>query len=170
MKYICPKCNKSLNDYEVNTLWCTNCSTRFNSVTEIVDAEEAMQIEKEEEETQIRSKDMILSTTPSLEGYSIEKYIDVISEDIIFKSFWSDAIVNSLVSILDSISVSEGELSGEYSNIQRAKEYVRKKLVLRAAKLGANAIVGIDFETNISGSSLAKVSMNGTAVVVRKLS
>lgn len=29
-----PKCDKKLNDYEINKRWCTNCNARFESVQE----------------------------------------------------------------------------------------------------------------------------------------
>ena len=62
------------------------------------------------------------------------------------------------------------ELSGTSVAILKAKEYVKDKLRAKAASIGANAVVGIDFETSIGASSTnIRGSINGTAVIVKKL-
>ena len=169
MEYYCPRCNHKMNEYEVETLWCTNCNARFGSKADICDPAEAARLERERAETIERCNNMILSTTPSLDGYVIERYIDVISEDVIFKTSAGDAIVNGISNIVDSFSFSAKEISGDSNTMQRAKKYVREKMIMHAAQIGANAIVGIDFETNVATSAMARVSMNGTAVFVRRL-
>ena len=51
--------------------------------------------------------------------------------------------------------------------IDRAKKYVMKKFRAQAVEIGANAVLGVDFETTF-GSDIVKISLNGTAVVVDK--
>lgn len=40
---ICPKCKNELNDFEVNRLWCTNCNTKFKSLSELSGSSEQRQ-------------------------------------------------------------------------------------------------------------------------------
>jgi|GEM_PF-4823649 len=115
---------------------------------------------------------VILSTTHSLEGYSIIEYKDVISEEVVFANKLISQfknMVNDFFSAVDSLFY-DTELSGTSVAILKAKEYVKDKLRAKAASIGANAVVGIDFETSIGASSTnIRVSINGTAVIVKKL-
>ena len=58
-------------------------------------------------------------------------------------------------------------MSGAMELIDRAKKYVMKKFRAQAVEIGANAVLGVDFETTF-GSDIVKISLNGTAVVVDK--
>lgn len=129
------------------------------------------QIEQEQLNAEIRKKaqDMLLTTTHMLDGYKIVRYIDIIAEDVVFKAALSDQINNLLDNFVDLLSFSEKKLSGNYSLMFKAKEYVKNKLIYDAVQLGANAIIGIDYETNVGNGTYATVSMNGTAVVVEKI-
>ena len=59
------------------------------------------------------------------------------------------------------------EMTGTADLITRAREHVLAKFRYKAAELGANAVLGIDIETSF-GSDIARVAVNGTAVVIRK--
>lgn len=116
-------------------------------------------------------KEILLSTTPSLDGYEITEYLDIISAETIYKLSLSKTFSASLSDVIDSWKIfSNNELSGTTRLIHEAKEYVKNELIKKAQDLGANAIVGIDFETSFSDSNgYAKVSINGTAVKISKI-
>jgi uncharacterized protein YbjQ (UPF0145 family) len=103
---------------------------------------------------------MITTTTPHIEGKSIEQYLGVISaQTIIGANFFKD-ILGGLTDIF-------GGRSGTYEKVlEEAKQSAMLELQQKAAGLGANAIVGIDldFETVGSNGSMLMVIATGTAV------
>lgn len=109
---------------------------------------------------------IITTSTDSIEGTTIEKYIDVISTNIIVgTNFFSD-LGASLTDLF-------GGLSDTYqTKLQKIYKIGIDKLKTKAINLGANAIVGlkIDFdEISGKGKSMFMISTFGTAVRVREI-
>jgi uncharacterized protein YbjQ (UPF0145 family) len=103
---------------------------------------------------------MITTTTPSIEGKSIEQYLGVVSSEVIIGA-------NFLKDIMGSMRDFFGGRSGTYERvIDEARQNAMTELVHRAQAMGANAVVGIDldFETVGSGGSMMMVIATGTAV------
>ena len=105
---------------------------------------------------------MIVTTTPNVDGRTIQSYLGVISsETIIGANFFKD-IMGGLRDVF-------GGRSGTYEKVlEEAKEYAMKELIEKGQALGANAIVGIDldFETIGANGSMLMVSASGTAVKI----
>ena len=105
---------------------------------------------------------MITSTTPSIEGRPISKYLGVVtSQTIIGANIFKD--------ILGGLRDIFGGRSGTYERVlDEAKTYAMNELIQKAQSLGANAVVGIDldYETIGSKGSMLMVSASGTAVVI----
>ncbi len=105
---------------------------------------------------------MIITTTPQVEGHPVKEYKGVVTgETIIGANFVKDFFA----SIRDVI----GGRSGSYEKVLReAKETSLQEMAKRAQELGANAIVGvdIDYETVGANSSMLMVATSGTAVVI----
>jgi uncharacterized protein YbjQ (UPF0145 family) len=105
---------------------------------------------------------MITTTTPDIQGRTIEQYLAVISSEVIIGANIFKDILGGLRDIL-------GGRSGTYERVMEdAKNQALKELEEKAQKLGANAVVGIDldFETIGSSGSMLMVSASGTAVRV----
>lgn len=105
---------------------------------------------------------MILSTTNSIEGKNVVKYLGLVSGDAIlganiFRDFFA--------SIRDIVG---GRSAAYEKELRKAKDIAIGEMREQAKNLGANAIVGIDidYETIGTNSSMLMVSANGTAVVV----
>ena len=105
---------------------------------------------------------MIHSTTPSLEGKIISKYLGVVTGEAIlganvFKDFFAG--------IRDIVG---GRSAAYEEELQKARIIAFEEMDAQANDLGANGIVGIDidYETVGSGGSMLMVSVSGTAVVV----
>ena len=105
---------------------------------------------------------MILSTTPSLEGKKIVKYLGLVSGNAIlganiFRDFFA--------SVRDIVG---GRSGGYESELRKAKDIALGEIQEQAEHLGANAIVGIDldYETIGTNGTMLMVSASGTAVVV----
>ena len=110
---------------------------------------------------------IITTTSNNVEGYSISEYIKVINKNVIFKSGLGKTILAGISDLVESFSFSDIELSGSTELIQNACDYVFDLMVNEAKKLGADAIIAIDFEASY-GVDISRVSCNGTAVKLLK--
>ena len=103
---------------------------------------------------------MIITTTPQIEGRTILEYKGVVAgETIIGANFFKD--------FKASLSDFFGGRSGSYENVlKEARESATREMIERAEALGANAIVGIDYDYETIGAqgSMLMVSVTGTAV------
>ena len=128
------------------------------------------ELEKEEKSRQkIEFEEKIINlpmtTTNNFEGYKIVKYIKVVSEEIIFKnSFWK-RLDAGLEDLGNAFSFKQTEMSGASELIANAREYALEKFKRKVAKLGANAVVGVEFESSF-GSDVVRVAIFGTAVII----
>ncbi len=109
----------------------------------------------------VRSREgFVFSTTHTIEGRPIEEYLGVVSGEVV-------AGTNVVIDVVASISDVLGGRSGAYeSELASAREAAFKRAEHAAIELGANAIVGIDVDYLVMGSSgtILMVSINGTAV------
>ncbi len=104
---------------------------------------------------------MILSTTPSLEGKKIVKYIGIVSgEAILGANIFSDFFAG----IRDIVG---GRSASYEKELRKARELALKEMSDEAKRLGGNAIVSVDldYETIGQGGTMLMVSANGTAVI-----
>lgn len=105
---------------------------------------------------------MLLSTTPTIEGHPIQQYYGVVSGEVIIGA-------NFLKDFTASLHDFFGGRSSAYENtLIEAKESAMREMEGRAARMGANAIVGIDldYETVGQSGSMLMVSCSGTAVKI----
>ena len=108
---------------------------------------------------------MLVSTTPTLEDRSIDRYLGLVSGEAIlganlFKDFFA--------SIRDIVGGRSAAYEGE---LRKAKDLAVEEMCAQAAGLGANAVVGVDLDFETigigQGGNMLMVSASGTAVVVR---
>ena len=103
---------------------------------------------------------MLLTTTPTIEGSPIHKYIGIVTSEAIIGA---NIIKDLFAGIRDIV----GGRSGTYEKvIEEARMNALRELEIKAEAMGANAVVGIDldFETVGSGGSMLMVVATGTAV------
>ena len=105
---------------------------------------------------------MLVTTTPIIEGKRIIHYYGIVSgETIIGANVFRDF----LAGIRDFV----GGRAGAYEEVLRqAKETAIKEMEEQAARLGANAVIGVDldYETGGGSGSMLMVTATGTAVVI----
>ncbi len=103
---------------------------------------------------------MIVTTTPTLQGKRITEYCGVvIGEAIMGANLFQDLFA----SIRDIV----GGRSGAYeAELTRARKIAFAEIESEARSLGANAVVGVDFDYEVVGpkGSMLMVSISGTAV------
>ncbi len=105
---------------------------------------------------------MLLTTTPSVEGKTIKKYIGIVTGETIMGA-------NFLKDIAASFSDFFGGRASSYEQeLIKAKEIALNEMKERAERMGANAVVGIDldYETVGAKGSMLMVSVSGTAVII----
>jgi uncharacterized protein YbjQ (UPF0145 family) len=103
---------------------------------------------------------MLMSTTPTLDGKRITRYLGLVSGEAIlganiFKDFFAG--------IRDIVG---GRSAAYEQELRKAKEIALSEMRMQAEAAGANAVVGIDldYETVGQGGSMLMVSASGTAV------
>jgi uncharacterized protein YbjQ (UPF0145 family) len=106
---------------------------------------------------------MIQSTTPTIEGKSIQTYHGIVTGEAILGA-------NIFKDIFASIRDIVGGRSAAYEReLHKAREIAFEEMTQKATDLGANAVVGIDidYETVGSQGGMLMVTVSGTAVTVR---
>jgi uncharacterized protein YbjQ (UPF0145 family) len=105
---------------------------------------------------------MIVTTTPSIEGQRITRYLGLVTGEAILGA-------NVFKDLFAGIRDIVGGRSASYEReLQRARDVAVQELTGRARALGANAVVGVDLDYEVlgQGNGMLMVSASGTAVVV----
>ena len=98
---------------------------------------------------------MLMTTTPSVEGKQIVRYLGVVTgETIIGANVFRDFLA--------------GRSASYEAVLREAKDTALEEMARQAEALGANAVVGIDldYETVGGSGSMLMVTCSGTAVRV----
>ncbi len=104
---------------------------------------------------------MIVSTTPMIEGHRITAYHGVVAGEAILGA-------NIMRDLFASVRDIVGGRSAAYErSLAEARETALKELSERAARLGANAVVGTDLDYEVINNMLM-VSASGTAVTLER--
>jgi len=106
------------------------------------------------------STNVIITTTPSVEGRPVSAYLGVIAGEAILGA-------NIFKDLFAGIRDIVGGRSGAYEEeLRRAREIAMSELAAAAQQLGADAVVGVDldYETVGQGGSMLMVTASGTAV------
>ena len=105
---------------------------------------------------------MVLTTTPTIEGKTIQTYHGIVFGEVI-------SGVNVFKDFAAGLSNFFGGRSATYEDeLTGAREQALHELSERAARLGANAVVGIDIDYEVLGADngMLMVTASGTAVTV----
>ena len=104
--------------------------------------------------------EVLVSTTPTIEGKRIVKYLGLVSgEAVMGANIFKDVFAG----IRDIIG---GRSAAYEKELKKAKEIAIKEMVEQATELGANAVVSVDLDYETIGQSMLMVSASGTAVVI----
>jgi uncharacterized protein YbjQ (UPF0145 family) len=102
---------------------------------------------------------MIVTTTPSVEGYQIASYKGIVVGEAILGA-------NIIRDVFAGITDILGGRSGAYEQeLAKAREVALKEMEDRAAAVGATAVVGVDLDYEVI-NNMRMVSASGTAVVL----
>ena len=105
---------------------------------------------------------MILTTTPTIEGRTILEYKGVVFGEVV-------SGVNFIRDFKASIRNIVGGRSGSYEDeLVKSRTQAMDEMASRAARLGADAVVGIDIDYEVLGENngMLMVTASGTAVIL----
>lgn len=106
---------------------------------------------------------MILSTTSTVQGHEVERYLGVVFGDAVLG-------VNFIRDFLGSLRDMVGGRSGTYEReLGTARDTALQELMGQARSLGADAVIGIDIDYEVLGkeNGMFMVSVSGTAVALK---
>ncbi len=107
---------------------------------------------------------MQCTTTFSIEGYRIAEYKGLVRGIVVRAPTISQGIVGGLKAIIG------GQIGAYAEMCEQAREQAYERLVEHARELGANAVLGLRYESSEVGSgrsSATEVLCYGTAVVIQ---
>ncbi len=102
---------------------------------------------------------MLLSTTPTIEGYPIKRYLGVVSGEAV-------AGINALKDMGAGFrNVFGGRSQGYEEELVNARESSLAEMAQRAEAMGASAVVGVQLDYAVLGTgNMLLVAVTGTAV------
>lgn len=103
---------------------------------------------------------MIVTTTPTVEGRPVRDYLGIVTGEVIVGA-------NIFKDLFASVRDIVGGRAGAYeSTLRDARREAFAELEAEAARLGADAVIGIDIDYEVvgQGGSMLMVSVSGTAV------
>lgn len=105
---------------------------------------------------------MLTTTTAIIEGQPVQRYLGIVTGEVIVGA-------NIVRDLFASVTDIVGGRSGKYEDVlQRARKEALAEMEAEAQKLGGNAVIGVDIDYEVLGSSgsMLMVNCSGTAVVV----
>jgi uncharacterized protein YbjQ (UPF0145 family) len=110
---------------------------------------------------------MILSTTDGIQGAVVEEYLGIVTAEVVYGS---NALRDFFAGIRDIV----GGRTGGYERVfERGHQDAIVELERRADRLGADAVIGIEFDTgsiNVDETgALLLITATGTAVRLQAL-
>ena len=104
---------------------------------------------------------MIVTTTNTLDGKTVEEYIGIVSGEAIMGA---NVVRDFLAGISDII----GGRSGAYENkLAEGREIAIKEMMDKARRLGADAVIGVDLDFETLRDGMMMCIATGTAVKIK---
>ena len=141
----CPKCGKQTAD---DAVFCPSCGYGLRSTSTVGSTPTLT--------------DILAVTTPVVPGYKVVKVLGIIHGMTARTRGIGGKIVGGLQSLVG------GEVTAFTSELEKAKDEALTRLKSSAQKIGANGVIGVDFETTEVFNTVVLVSVHGTAVILEK--
>ncbi|MGI6344786.1 MAG: heavy metal-binding domain-containing protein [Bacillota bacterium] len=106
---------------------------------------------------------MILTTTPSVEGRQVDRYLGIVAGETIMGA---NVFRDFMAGLSD---VFGGRASAYEEKLDEARYVAMQEMAEKARRLGADAVIGIDIDYEVVGGSgsMLMVTAAGTAVKLK---
>lgn len=103
---------------------------------------------------------MIITTSQSIEGYSISQYQEIVFGEVISGANFLRDFGAGVRNVLG------GRAKGYEKDLMKARTAAIEEMTRRAEKIGADAIIGVDVDYQVLGEAndMLMVTCSGTAV------
>lgn len=166
---VCEKCGKELTEEMIDSGFCYQCGHHICIQEEIKLFKERLEEEKlqkkilKEKVLKEQVENFLMTTGYNFEEYKIVKYNKVIcAETVMGTGFFSEFSAG----LSDFFGVEDDAFA---SKLDEARSSATHKLIHKAIKIEANAILGVDFDYVLFNKNMIAVIANGTAVTVEKI-
>lgn len=142
-----------------------NSGRLTNEVQEIIKEllDESVQSEASYMDYTNRKTTFMTTTGYNFEGHAIKEYLNIVNGEIVLGTGFLSELS---ASVTDFLGTTSDTIQGK---IGKAKTMALENMIQSALGLGANAIIGIDFDITTLSNNIIAVSANGTAVVIEKV-
>jgi len=105
---------------------------------------------------------MLLTTTPTVQGHDISKYLGVVCGEVVIGAHLGKDILAGFTNLVG------GRSNAYESTLRETRDDALAEMIGEAKALGANAIVGVKFDYTVIGQSgsMMMVAVSGTAVTL----
>ncbi len=106
---------------------------------------------------------MLVTTTPTVQGHEISKYLGVVCGEVVIGAHLGKDILARFTNLVG------GRSNAYESTLRETRDDAMAEMMEEARKLGANAIVGAKFDYTVIGhqsGSMMMVAVSGTAVTL----
>jgi uncharacterized protein YbjQ (UPF0145 family) len=101
---------------------------------------------------------MIITTTPAVEGRSIQEYLGIVTGEAIQGAHIGRDLLAGITDIV-------GGRSREYEEeVRKARDIALAEMAAEATAKGGNAVVGVDIDYEVIRQGMLMVAASGTAV------
>lgn len=154
----CPKCVRKT--FNIETKICDYCKYSGDHIDETIPEEITL-----EQKYSIMKEEVVVTTTPSLDGYKVVDILDVVTAEC---AFGMNLFRDFFTSMTDLFG---GRSSATQKVLKDARNTCLYELRKEAKEMGANAVIGVDLdysEFSGKGKSMLFLVASGTAVKVVK--
>lgn len=102
---------------------------------------------------------MLVTTTSTLEGKRITKYLGIVSGETILGAHLFRDLRASFTNIVG------GRAAGYERSLREAKATALEEMVTEAQALGANAVIAVDIDYESISTGMLMVTAAGTAII-----
>lgn len=161
----CTECGEILGRFWGDDI-CPKCKENKDKI--IVELENQKKLEEQAEyekactRAKLVCKNIIVSTTPSLEGYEISEYLGIESAEVIIGTGFVTDFISGITDLVG------GRASGYENSLSKAKQDAFDILKFKGALLEGDAIVGVKSSYMAIGDNMFGVFVEGTIVKLDK--
>ncbi len=163
MAVVCSRCGEKQGLWAAMNADLASGDYQFPRCCDEVNAERGQAEQQRIQKLVLASRNVIVSTTPSLDGYRVKKYLGTESVEFVIGTGLFSEISSSIADFFGARS------TAFEMKLNAAKRHAMGALKYAAVEKGANAVVGIDLDYTEFSNNRIGLIINGTLVLVEPI-